>query len=78
MWEKSRGPAAGYLHEAITLAVLKTKMGRTDLQMALACLNIKIPSLQLISTNVNKQCDKMIELNEAAINDKKSSSCSNI
>ncbi|CAG2186775.1 CD221 [Mytilus edulis] len=65
--KKSRGPAAGYLHEAMTLAILKTKMGGTDLQMALACLNIKVPSLQLISTNVNKQCDKMIELNEAAM-----------
>ncbi|XP_063420798.1 uncharacterized protein LOC134706018 [Mytilus trossulus] len=65
--KKSRGPAAGYLHEAMTLAILKTKMGGTDLQMALACLNIKVPSLQLISTNVKKQCDKMIELNEAAM-----------
>ncbi|CAG2186773.1 unnamed protein product [Mytilus edulis] len=68
--KKSRGPAAGYLHEAMTLAILKTKMGGTDLQMALACLNIKVPSLQLISTNVNKQCDKMIELNEAAMEEK--------
>ena len=65
--KKSRGPAAGYLHEAMTLAVLKTKMGGSDLQMTLACLNIRVPSLQLISNNINKQCDKIIQLNEEAM-----------
>lgn len=40
------------------------RMGGSHLQMTLACLNIRVPSLQLISNNINKQCKKMVELND--------------
>lgn len=62
-----RGPAAGCLNEGLSMATVKSKMGRTDVQMLMACLDIRAPSLTVINNKINKQCEKMIELNEKSM-----------
>lgn len=42
-------------------------MGGTDVQMLMACLDIRAPSLTIINNKINKQCEKMIELNEKSM-----------
>ena len=62
-----RGPAAGCLNEGLSMATVKSKMGGTDVQMLMACLDIRAPSLTIINNKINKQCEKMIELNEKSM-----------
>lgn len=62
-----RGPAAGCLNEGLSMATVKSKMGGTDVQMLMACLDIRAPSLTVINNKINKQCEKMIELNEKSM-----------
>ncbi len=62
-----RGPAAGCLNEGLSMATVKSKMGGTDVQMLMACLDIRSPSLTIINNKINKQCEKMIELNEKSM-----------
>lgn len=62
-----RGPPAGCLNEGLSMATVKSKMGGTDVQMLMACLDIRAPSLTIINNKINKQCEKMIELNEKSM-----------
>lgn len=63
----SRGPNTGSLNESLTLAIQKTKMGASDLLMCLACLDVKAPAASLIYSNINRQCDMMVQLNEMSM-----------
>ena len=62
--KQNRGPAAGCLNEGLSMATLKSKMGGSDVQMLMACLDIRSPCLTNINNKITKQCEKMVIMNE--------------
>lgn len=62
-----RGPKPGSMNEGLPLATLKSKMGASDVQLALSCLDIQVPCLTTIKKKINKHSDKMVELNNDAM-----------
>ncbi|XP_062595294.1 uncharacterized protein LOC134256626 [Saccostrea cucullata] len=63
--KQNRGPAAGCLNEGLSMATLKSKMGGSDVQMLMACLDIRSPCLTNVNNKkITKQCEKMVVMNE--------------
>lgn len=65
--KKSRGPEAGSTNDALAIAVLKSKMGVTDIRYLLSCMNVQPPALSGLQRKVCGAADKMIELNSTAM-----------
>ena len=61
---KSRGEASGAINDGLTLATAKSKVGPSDLQLILSCMNIKPPSLSSMCIKMNSVCDMITEINQ--------------
>lgn len=62
--KKRRGPPAGILNDALLIPVLKSKMGISDIQLFLSCLNIMSPNKRVMQRKLNHLCDMVTDLNE--------------
>lgn len=65
--QRGRGPATGELNEGLAMCVSKTKVGPSDVQFMLGCLNIRVPSMTNIYRTVNRQCDQMTVINQISM-----------
>ena len=61
---RSRGVASGAINDGLSLSTAKSKVGPSDLQLILSCMNIKPPSLSSIGMKMNSVCDMITEINQ--------------
>ena len=61
---RSRGVASGAINDGLYLSTAKSKVGPSDLQLILSCMNIKPPSLSSIGMKMNSVCDMISEINQ--------------
>ena len=61
--KQSRGPDSGGLNDALVIPVLKSKMGVSDIQYVMTCLNIQPPSGTCLRSKINRAADKIESIN---------------
>lgn len=61
--KKSRGPEAVSLNDALAIAVLKSKMGISDVRYLLSCINVQPPAPSGLHKKLCDTADKMVQLN---------------
>lgn len=67
--KKSRGPEAGSLNDALAIAVLKSKMGISDVRYLLSCINVQPPAPSGLHKKLCDTADKMVQLNTKSMAD---------
>lgn len=65
--QSRRGPRKGSLNVGLAMAVLKTKVGMSDLKFLFSCLNIKTPASSRIQHLVNYVSDNIQVLNKQSM-----------
>lgn len=65
--KKRRGPEAGSLNDALAIAILKSKMGISDVRCLLSCMNVQPPAVSGLHKKLCDMSDKMIELNTCSM-----------
>ena len=59
-----RDPDGGCINTMMLMPVVKSRVGLSDLNLVLSCLNIKAPSIRVLQRKLNKLTDKIEELNK--------------
>lgn len=67
--KKSRGPEAGSINDALAIAVLKSKMGISDVRYMLSCINVQPPAPSGLHKKLCDTADKMVQLNTQSMAD---------
>ena len=62
-------PEAGSLNDALAIAVLKSKMGMSDVRYLLSCINVQPPAPSGLHKKLCDTADKMVQLNTKSMAD---------
>lgn len=63
-YKPKRGPNAGVLNASLLIPVLKSKVGLSDIDLILSCLNIKPPNRAGMQCKLNRISDLVVDMNK--------------